>query len=146
MVTEEMHCEFGRAIGHELSFLRDMGYRFAGVSEYASEALGARLEGGYTNAAVNRTVRVVYLPGHNTPRSVATTDVALVVPEPVAEFDYTTLQSMQVCVTDLSAAVGFTAGFNQHLREASRVLRERFGEVLAGRAWQSDQLDWGDMK
>src|SRR5262245_49620501 len=119
-----MRLELSRAIEDTLAFSQGWGYVFAGVREQATDALGTYLEGSYTNTTANRIVRVVYLPGHNAPRAVAITRIELVVSEPLDEFDYTSLGSMEVCVTDLSAVDGNSAAqFVSHLHNAEHVLR-----------------------
>ncbi len=147
MVAEELRLDLERAMVRELPFLPGLGYTFAGVQQRATNALGPYLEGNFTNAAVNREVRVVYLPANGAPRSVAITSVVLIVPAPVDEFDYTTTDSMNTCVTDLSALDGsLISRLENHLRTSASILQAQFGEVLVGRAWQPDQLDWCGMK
>jgi hypothetical protein len=148
VIAEAVRLELGRAMEREFSFLQSLGYEFAGVTENFIESIGPTLEGRYTNAAVNRSVRVAYLPDSKTPgsRSVASTDVALIVPAPVDEDDYTTLHEMGVCDTELTAFEDRMAGLRQHVHDAALALKSGFGEVLAGRAWESDHLDWGGLK
>jgi hypothetical protein len=78
---------------------------------------------------------------------VAITEVALIVPAPVDDFDYTTTNSMSACVTDLSTLGGsLISRLEDHLRTSASILQAQFGEVLVGRAWTPDQLDWCGMK
>jgi hypothetical protein len=148
MSTELSLAEFGTAVERELSFLRHLGFAFTGAGERDSAALGTYLlEAEFTNATVNRIVNVTYLPAHAGPRTVATTRIWLIVPEPVDDFAYTTTDSMRVCATDLSASEGSpSARFADHLQATVQALREQFMEVLAGRAWSPDHLDWGGLK
>jgi hypothetical protein len=131
----------------ELSFLLALGFVFDGVAERASNVLGAYLEGSYTNWTADRIVRVVYLPKHEGPRALVITRIELIVSQAPDEFDYTSIGSMEVCVTDLSASEDdLVAGFERHLLHSEQVLKEKFPSVLRGAAWESDQLDWGGMK
>lgn len=146
VITEELRFAVEYAMVRELSFLFGVGYTFSGVQQQASNALGTYLEGRFTNAAVNREVLVVYLPANGAPRSVAITSVVLVVPVLVDEVDYTTTNSMGVCVTDLSASGSILSRLEDHIRTSADILQKRMEAVLDGRAWQADQLDWCGMK
>ncbi len=146
MIAEDVRLELSRSIERELAFLQSAGFRFEGVQENTSDAVGASLERVFTNQAVNRAVRVVYLPGHNAPHSVMYTSVNLLVGEPLDDFDYTSLHWMEVCVTELSRTGSGAEDFEQHVRDVVRLLKERFAEVLAGLAWESHHLDWRGLK
>jgi hypothetical protein len=147
MNPEDPRSVLGQVIAQELAFLQEMGFQFDGVTEAFSDALGTRLTGTYTNTKANRIVRVDYIPKQSGPREVALTNIDLVVPESLDDFDYTTLNSMRVCVTVLSDIKGdLGARLAHHLRASENALRNQFMAVLAGQAWQSDHLDWGDMK
>jgi hypothetical protein len=147
MDTESLRVELGKATERGLSFLRSLGFDFAGVTEHATDALGTFMEGDYTNSKANRIVRVVYIPKQQGPGELAITQITLVVPEPFDDFDYTSTGSMEVCVTDLSAAEGdWETRIEYHLRASESALRNTFMAVLAGDFWQSDHIDWGGLK
>jgi hypothetical protein len=147
MSPEDVRAALSKALERELAFLRELGFEFKGVTEEVSEVLGRVVRGHYTNGKVNRVVCVTYLPKGSGPREVATTNITLVTSEPADDFDYTSTGNMEVCATDLSALAGdLGARLEQHLRLSERALREKFMKVLHGRFWQSDHLDWGDLK
>lgn len=133
-------------IACEFAFLLEKGYTFAGVHDRITEAIGTSLEGSFSNEAINRFVRVVFLPNQNGPRAVAVTRIELCVPERLDDFDYTSLNMMEVSVTHFSLIDDPAAGLRQHMCDAANMLRTLFLEVLDGVKWQPDHLNWGDLK
>jgi hypothetical protein len=136
--------ELDRLVEQGLQFLiTEAGYVYQGFCEDDYQHL--TWEWTFSNEGLNRRVRVMLFK--NDPPRVAATWIDLIRDEPREWDDYTSTGQMHAVKTDLLAINGSLINkMSQHLAASAEQLRTSFANVVAGKEWKSDHLDWGVQK
>ncbi|GAB2888938.1 hypothetical protein GCM10027180_19070 [Microbulbifer echini] len=148
MVSEVMdQIELSKKI-EELLFplLKDLGYEYFGVEDISTQAIPKWLKGTFKNTCVARSVEIGYIPKGVGAREVLKCHISDLNFSP-NDFDYTSTNQMSVPsqkISELDGNLNYRVSIT--LSAIAKELKESFNEVLTGKMFETEHMDWQGLK
>lgn len=127
--------------------LEEFGFTYQGVVLINTEAVPQWYIATFLNDEVNRSVEVTYIPkGKEITRCTFSLSIREANPK-IDEWDYTSLNSMEVPGKEVWEIDGeLLSKLKDCISSRLGLLQSDYLPVLQGKYFETDHLDWGDMK
>ncbi|MCW8876068.1 MAG: hypothetical protein OQJ89_00105 [Kangiellaceae bacterium] len=131
---------------HLVPQLNELGYKYLGVKDVSTEAIPQWFKGSFENTKVGRIVEVGYIPAGEGTKEVLKCHVTNINFE-ADEFDYSSTNQMTVPSIKISELnLNFSERLATSLDSVSVELNENFKNVLLGKHFESELMNWQGLK
>ena len=129
-----------------LPLMQKIGYEYKGVSDISTKAIPNWYEGVFSNATAGRTVEISYTPKGKGTNEILDCHISCIDAE-FDDFDYTSTNQMTVpCLEISSIEKELPERLKQVVISMTKELESNFGDILNGKHFKSENINWMGMK